>query len=148
VQKALSQVRKLTGLHGRWETIHEHPAVILDVAHNEDGMAELYAQLEVTTYKHLHIIIGMVKDKPVEQVLALLPNKAKYYFTRARIPRAMPEEELAAIGKTFDLEGHHYPDVNTALKAAKSNAEKEDLILVCGSVFVVGEVEKRSLVTN
>ncbi|MFT3822719.1 MAG: folylpolyglutamate synthase/dihydrofolate synthase family protein [Chitinophagaceae bacterium] len=140
VQTAVQQVKKLTGLHGRWEVIHQHPAVILDVGHNEDGIKQILAQLELTDHHHLHIVIGLVKDKEVDKVLKLLPKEASYYFTRATIPRALPEDQLAEKAAAFNLTGHHYPDVNTALHAAKQKAGKQDLVLVCGSVFVVGEV--------
>lgn len=140
VQAALHQVKKLTGLHGRWEIIHHNPAVVLDVGHNEDGMRQIISQIELTNYQHLHIVIGMVKDKEVEKVLQQLPKEATYYFTKAPIPRALPEEQLAAQAAALDLHGHSYADVNTALKAALYKAHKNDLIVVCGSVFVVGEV--------
>lgn len=140
VQKGLSQVKKQTGLHGRWDIIHQHPTVVLDVAHNEDGIRQLVEQIEITDHTRLHIIIGMVKDKEIDNALSLLPKQAAYYFTKARIPRALPEEQLAAKGEALGLQGHHYPDVNTALKAALEHAGREDLVLVCGSVFVVGEV--------
>ncbi len=143
IQKALKQVKKLTGLHGRWEKIHEHPNIILDVAHNEDGIKEVANQLELSSYQHLRIVIGMVKDKEVEKALSYLPKTATYYFTRSQIPRALPEDELAQKGTVLGLQGHHYPDVNTALKAAMSHADKNDLILVCGSVFIVGEVDRK-----
>lgn len=141
IHKALKLVKKLTGLHGRWEVIREHPLVVLDVGHNEDGIRQVLAQIELTDHQHLHIVTGFVKDKDISKVLALLPKEAKYYFTRARIPRALPEEELMQRGNDLGLEGIAYPDVNTALKAALSKAGKHDLVLVCGSVFVVGEVE-------
>jgi len=140
VARALKQVKKLTGLHGRWEVIHQHPQVVLDVAHNEDGMKQLVNQIELSDYRQLHIIIGMVKDKEIDKVLALLPAKAEYYFTRAQIPRALPENVLHQKATASGLKGEAYTDVNNALKAAMSKASKEDLILVCGSVFVVGEV--------
>jgi dihydrofolate synthase/folylpolyglutamate synthase len=145
LQKALRQVKKLTGLHGRWETIHEHPSVILDVAHNEDGIRELSAQIEVTTYHKLRIVIGMVKDKEIDKVLALLPAHAQYYFTKAQIPRALAEDELAKRAASFGLKGTTYPDVNIALKTAVSQSFKDDLVLVCGSVFIAGEVDANSL---
>ena len=141
VHHALQNVKKLTGLHGRWETIHQHPTVILDVGHNEEGIKAIAAQLEIITFHHLRIVIGMVKDKEVDKVLTYLPGTATYYFTRSVIPRALPEQELAEKGKSAGLNGTHYPDVNTALKAALSHADKDDVILVCGSVFVVGEVD-------
>ncbi len=140
IKNGLRNVKKQTGLHGRWELIHEHPAVILDVAHNTDGIKQLLRQLELIEPKHLHILIGLVKDKEVEQVLALLPKYAQYYFTQAQIPRALPAEKLYHAAMNFNLKGDFFPEVNMALRLAMKNASKEDLILVCGSVFVVGEV--------
>ncbi len=140
VTRALKQVKKLTGLHGRWEVIHQHPQVVLDVAHNEDGIRELANQVELSDYRQLHIIFGMVKDKEIDNVLALLPPQAEYYFTKAQIPRALPETVLQQKALAVGLKGEVYSDVNDALKTALANASKEDLILVCGSVFVVGEV--------
>ena len=140
LQQALRQVKKLTGLHGRWEVIHTNPVVVLDVGHNEDGIKQITAQIELSDYQHLHIVIGLVKDKEIEKVLTLLPKEATYYFTRAQIPRALPENELAARAHTVGLNGHAYESVNAAVKEAMHRAEKKDMILVCGSVFVVGEV--------
>lgn len=140
IQKGLRYTKKITGFHGRWDIVHREPLVVLDVGHNEDGLKQIAEQLEVTNHDQLHIIIGLVKDKEAEKVLALLPQQATYYFTRAQIPRALPEDQLAQKGKEAGLLGEHYPDVNTALQTAMQHAKKKDLILVCGSVFLVGEV--------
>lgn len=140
ILKALSSVKHLTGLHGRWEVVHHHPVVILDVGHNADGMAEIKKQLELSDYHHLHIIIGMVKDKEINAVLSLLPKGASYYFAQAKIPRALDAKSLQLKAKSFGLNGHAFSDVNTALQNALMQAHKDDMILVCGSVFLVGEV--------
>jgi len=140
VQKALPQVKKKTGLHGRWELVHEHPSVILDVGHNVDGMKAIRQQLEHCTYQHLHIIIGMVKDKDIDAVLALLPKHASYHFTAAHIPRALDAASLQQQAASFGLKGNVYADVNSALKEVLAKAASDDLILICGSVFLVGEV--------
>jgi dihydrofolate synthase/folylpolyglutamate synthase len=142
VKSGLSQVRKLTGLHGRWEQIGHDPAVVLDVAHNEDGVKQILSQLSVSHYEHLHIVIGMVKDKEVEQVLQLLPKEATYYFTQADIPRALDAQSLKEKSMAAGLSGDVYPDVNVALKRARLKASEKDLVLVCGSVFLVGEVRR------
>ncbi len=141
--KGLGSVKSLTGLHGRWETIHRRPHIVLDVAHNEDGIRQIISQLELTSYHNLHIVIGMVKDKEVKKVMQLLPQEPAYYFTRAQIPRALPEAELAEIAAEYGLKGHHFANVNLALQAAVNHSHTDDLIVVCGSVFVVGEVEWR-----
>jgi dihydrofolate synthase/folylpolyglutamate synthase len=142
LREGLAKTRVLTGLHGRWEKIREAPAVILDVAHNEDGFRALVAQLEITTFHQLHIILGMVKDKDHRAVLHLLPPTANYYFTQASLPRALPAADLWAAAEEAGLTGQSYPDVNTALTEAIAHAHKDDLILVCGSVFIVGEVSR------
>jgi dihydrofolate synthase/folylpolyglutamate synthase len=141
VENALEHVKKLTGLHGRWEIIQQHPTVVLDVGHNLEGIRQIVSQLELTDYNNLHIVIGMVKDKDIDNVLKLLPREASYYFTRASIPRAIPEAELATKAGVIGLKGAAFGNVNTALENARLHAGKDDLILVCGSVFVVGEVE-------
>ncbi|HKC35422.1 MAG TPA: hypothetical protein VKB95_05140, partial [Chitinophagaceae bacterium] len=147
IRHGLQKTKKITGLHGRWEIIHEHPMIVLDVGHNEDGIKQIIQQIELTTHHELHIILGVVKDKEVDKVLSLLPHAAHYYFTQAQIPRALPAEDLKSKAENLrrnpgghDLKGDIFPEVNAAVKAALARANKDDLILVCGSVFLVGEV--------
>ncbi len=140
MQLALPQVKKLTGLHGRWEIIHQNPAVILDVGHNEDGIKAINQQLKHVDYQNLHIIIGMVKDKDIDTVLNILPKNATYHFTQAQIPRALDAMSLQQRASQFGLIGTCYTDVNTALKDTLNKTHSKDLILICGSVFLVGEV--------
>ena len=143
---ALSHTKKLTGLYGRWDVIAENPTTVLDVAHNEDGIKQVLQQIQfIKEHRNseeikTHFVIGMVKDKEVSNVLSLLPNDAIYYFTNAHIPRALPAEELKIKAAAFYLKGNCFDDVNDALTTAKKNAYKKDLIIVCGSIFLVGEV--------
>jgi len=140
VVAALKQVKKLTGLHGRWEVIANDPLTVLDVGHNEDGIKEIVKQIELTGKQQVHIVMGMVKDKEIDKALQLLPKQAKYYFTKAAIPRALNEQILMQQAKVFGLKGKSFSNVKEAFNAAKLHAGKDDLILVCGSVFVVAEV--------
>jgi dihydrofolate synthase/folylpolyglutamate synthase len=142
IHKALRHVKKSTGLYGRWDIIHLFPTIVLDVAHNEDGIKQLAEQIELTDHRELHIILGFVKDKEIEKILSLLPRTAHYYFTQAAIPRAIDAENLREKAAAHNLKGKNYKDVNTALTDAKAKASKEDLIIVCGSVFLVGEVNE------
>jgi dihydrofolate synthase/folylpolyglutamate synthase len=140
IREGLQKTKKITGLHGRWEVIHEHPHIVLDVGHNEDGIKQIVQQLELTSFHELHIIIGLVKDKEIDTVLSLLPHPAHYYFTQAQIPRALPAETLNEKATAFGLTGVVVKEVNEAIRKARSKAHRDDLILVCGSVFLVGEV--------
>ena len=145
IRTALEQVKNLTGLGGRWQVIGKKPWVVLDVAHNEAGMQQLLKQIaslqHETGIARVHIIIGMVKDKEIDKVLALLPAGYRYYFTQAQLPRALPFKELQEKAATFHLEGGAYPTPQQALEKALSMADPKDLVVVCGSVFVVGEIK-------
>ncbi len=140
---ALKNVKPLTGLHGRWDVIHENPTIILDVAHNEDGIKQLLQQLPVLHIEPsaVHFVMGMVKDKDVSKVLSILPKNSKYYFSNAHITRAMPHEQLKEKASAFGLNGESFDEVNSALHAAKISAAPGDIIIVCGSVFIVAEVD-------
>lgn len=138
--KGLSSVKKLTGLRGRWEILGHHPMIIADVAHNAGGVNEIMRRIKTLSYRQLHIVTGFVKDKPLDLVLPLFPENAKYYFCQAPIPRALPSPQLVEIAAGYGLRGKHYTSVGEAFQAARSNASPDDLILIFGSVFVVAEV--------
>lgn len=84
--------------------------------------------------------MGVVNDKDVEHILPLFPKDAIYYFCKANIPRGLDAEILKNIAENFDLKGKCYESVKTAFETAKQNAEKEDVIYVGGSTFIVAEV--------
>lgn len=139
VRESLQHVKRLTGLRGRWDIIAEHPLIILDGAHNEGGIRQITGQLTRMQYSQLHIVMGFVKDKDLNRILDLLPKEAVYYYCKADIPRALDDHELAILGIRKGLHGENYPSVKSALKAALKLARKEDMVLVCGSFFIVGE---------
>lgn len=145
ILEGLRYSKKLSGLHGRWELLHTDPLLVLDVAHNEDGIKQLFEQVKLTPHDQLHVVLGMVKDKDVEKVLALLPQKATYYFTQAGILRAMEAYDLSQIAGNYALKGKTYSSVNTAIYEAAMKAGNKDLIVVCGSIFLVGEVSQTAI---
>jgi len=135
-------------LHGRWETISNQPLIILDVAHNADGVKKMLEQLSRFTFKNLFIVLGISADKDVNEVLSLLPKYAQYGFTKAHLPRALDTKTLQIMATEHNLNGNTFVDVNDAILHFKQLAEKDDLILVCGSIFVVGEVKRTLFITN
>ncbi len=140
IESGLLNVVNNTGLLGRWQVLSKKPLIICDTGHNEEGMRELVSQLKETPHNKLHIVFGAVNDKSIEKVLGLLPIEAYYYFCEANIPRALPIEELFEAAKLNRLEGEMCGSVENALKAARGNAETNDLIFIGGSTFVVAEV--------
>ncbi len=138
-REGLLHVKKNTGLMGRWQILNTQPLTICDTGHNEHGIAYIVKQIADQKYTKLHMVIGMVKDKDIDKILALLPKKAIYYFTKANLPRAIDEKELQSKAITFGLQGKTYATVIEARDAAKLAAQKDDMIFIGGSTFVVGE---------
>jgi dihydrofolate synthase/folylpolyglutamate synthase len=141
IKKGIENVIALTGLKGRWQKINSTPLTICDTAHNEAGVKEVLSQISAQSFKKLHIVWGMVKDKEIHSILNLLPKDATYYFCQAKIPRAMDAQALAEKATSVGLDGVIVPDVNNAINQASMKADPEDLIFVGGSTFVVAEIE-------
>ncbi|MBW4890601.1 bifunctional folylpolyglutamate synthase/dihydrofolate synthase [Mucilaginibacter sp. HMF5004] len=140
ISEALSHVKTLTGLRGRWDILSTNPLVICDTGHNPEGITEVMKNIAATPYKQLHFVIGMVNDKDHSKVLSMLPKNAIYYFCRPDIPRGLDAESLKQKAQSFGLSGLAYADVTSAFKAAKQAANTDDLVFVGGSTFVVAEV--------
>lgn len=140
VRSGFAHVCELTGLMGRWQKLQDTPTLICDTGHNVGGITYITEQLKEQSYRKLHMIIGMVNDKDIRGVLALLPKDAKYYFTKANVKRALPEEELAQLALEAGLQGDCYPDVPSAVRVAQEKSLPEDLIFVGGSSFIVADL--------
>ena len=82
----------------------------------------------------------MVNDKDIKGVLQVLPKDATYYFTKASVKRALPENELMELAEQAGLKGTAYPTVVDAVQAAKKNCPPKDLIFVGGSNFIVADL--------
>ena len=129
-----------TGLLGRWQTIGANPTVVCDTAHNTEGLSIVLDQIEQQKYTDLHLVIGFVKDKNLEQILPLFPKNAHYYFCRPNIQRGLDELVLKTRALEFGLKGDTYSSVNEAVNAALGVADKTDFVFVGGSTFVVAEI--------
>lgn len=139
IQNGLKTVIKNTGLLGRWQKVNDAPQTYCDTGHNADGLLQIVNQLSQLTYNKLHIVIGLVNDKPADIALNILPREAQYYFTQSSIPRALKKEDLKNQAKALGRLGSLHNSVKTAYKAALSAADKEDCIFVGGSTFVVAD---------
>ncbi|MBU2904772.1 bifunctional folylpolyglutamate synthase/dihydrofolate synthase [Arenibacter algicola] len=136
----LLKVSENTGLLGRWQYIGEHPTVVCDTAHNTEGLSIVLDQIKQQEFTALHMVIGFVKDKNLEQILPLFPKNAHYYFCRPNIQRGLDEVVLKSRAMDYGLQGESYPSVNEALKTALRVAKKLDFVFVGGSTFVVAEI--------
>lgn len=140
--EALQNVSTITGLMGRWQVVRRSPLVVCDTGHNIGAWKYLSKQIESVKCKHLRIVFGMVGDKDVYGVMALLPKDATYYYTKGSTKRAFPEMSLKVFGDQFGLQGECYPGVKEAYQAAISGASSDDFIFVGGSNYIVSDFLK------
>ena len=136
----LKKVVLNTGLHGRWQQLNNKPLIICDTAHNKEGLSYVIPQIQKQNYKQLHIILGFVADKSLDQILPLFPKNAIYYFTKPNNQRALSASKLQNSALIFGLEGNTYTTVNEAFLEAKKQASTADMIYIGGSTFVVAEI--------
>jgi dihydrofolate synthase/folylpolyglutamate synthase len=140
IKNGLLNVIKNTGLQGRWQQINENPKVICDTAHNAHGLKIVLHQVQKEKFQVLHIVLGVVNDKNLDEILPLFPKDAKYYFCKPNVLRGLEAETLMQKAKDFQLNGKVYYSVLTAYQDALKNANKNDLIYLGGSTFVVAEI--------
>ena len=144
ITEGFAKVCDLTGLRGRWEILSHQPLTICDTGHNSHGIRYVAEQLKGERQKAkgtLRIVLGMVNDKDIDDVLALLPEEATYYFTQPKTQRAMAAQELLArweqMGRSHAVA---IADVQQAVATAQQQATAEDTIFIGGSNYLVGEV--------
>lgn len=140
IKAGLLNVVKNTGLKGRWQKLGEFPKIICDTAHNKNGLEIVMKQIQKEKYDTLHIVLGVVNDKDLDEVLPLFPTNAVYYFCKPNIPRGLEATLLQEKALKFNLIGKSYPSVTDAYNASKNMATKNDFVFVGGSTFVVAEL--------
>ena len=140
VQKGLLNVKEATQLMGRWQKIRTTPEVILDVAHNKEGLTLVAKQIKTLSYGKLHLVMGFVQGREVQDLLSLFPFSATFYLSSPNLERALPLTQLKEELVNSTLLIQYFQQVSLAYQAAIEEAAPEDLIFVGGSTFVVAEV--------
>lgn len=141
IREGLKNVSRNTGLKGRWQVLGEKPKVICDTAHNREGLLMVMSQLDKEIFKNLHIVLGVVNDKDLGNILALMPQKASFYFCKPDIPRGLSAELLKEQALKYQLYGNIFESVDAAYQDALEKAGSDDLIFIGGSTFVVAELD-------
>jgi dihydrofolate synthase/folylpolyglutamate synthase len=140
IKKGFLNVIKNTGLQGRWQQLGANPKIICDTAHNAHGLKIVLNQIKSEKFDQLHIVLGLVNDKNLDEILPLFPKKAIYYFCKPPVSRGLDSEILKKKAYQYNLMGKTYNSVSNAYQNAKENANLNDFIYVGGSTFVVAEI--------
>ncbi len=129
---------------GRIERLGAHPEILVDAAHNPSGARALAKFLrEHRAGRRMHLVYGAVRDKAIEEATGLLfPCVDRVILTRSRISRSVSPEGLLAM-----VDHHHEnisvaPNLREALERAKAGATPDDVIVIAGSIFLVGEAKE------
>ncbi len=132
---------------GRLELFEGPPRLLLDGAHNPAGAVALRRSLADFSYARLILLFGTMADKAWHDTLMqLLPLADIMVAVRPSIDRAVPADELAGFSSARGVKSVAAADVNAGLDYASQIAGPDDLILVTGSLFTVGEA--RTLITG
>lgn len=140
IEKGLMNVVANTGIQGRWQVLSDAPMIVADIAHNKEGLQYTIPQIQSHSYGQLHLVLGFVKDKAVDEILRLFPQDGQFYLSAPQIPRALSVEDLERIALNFDLSHQIFTTVETAFLEAIRQARADDFIYVGGSTFVVAEI--------
>lgn len=126
---------------GRMHSISTNPLILLDGAHNPGAMSALARAVRSDCrYRQLILVIGVMADKDISRILReIVPLADHVFYTRPVYYRAADPQVLAAKGAGLGTPFQVIPQLATALDEARAMAGPEDLILVCGSLFTVGE---------
>ncbi len=126
---------------GRFEILSRDPFIILDGAHNADSARRLVGTLgDVFPHARVYFIFGASGDKDIAGMFAeLLPAATSLTLTRSHNPRAADTARLTDLAAKYTVETTIAPDLTRALRDARQRANREDVICVTGSLFVVAE---------
>jgi len=131
-------------LPGRFEIVRRCPAVILDGAHTPESIAAVGETIkEGFPGRGVTAVLGLAEDKDQSKIIKnLLKFSLRIILTRSRNPRAA-DFDLAAVRKKFPAGKFlKTPDVKTAMALALKNTRPDDIVLVAGSFYLVGEMKR------
>ena len=132
-----------TGYRARLETICTHPAVLLDVSHNPDGMRQTVTTLLSfrDRYRRVYVILGLVSDKDAPAIIReLLRLNCSFYPVALPSERSVPAEELRVLCEHEGGEATEFSTGHEGLVYLRKIACEDDLILVTGSFYLAGDI--------
>ena len=146
VRRGLAKVVTNTHLHGRWEKIGESPLTICETAHNAPGIDSMLGKLAEMSFHSLHVIYGCVNDKDYRKILTHLNTEFtnqrrpfRWYFSQPSVPRGLPVSDLVSAAHELGIDGKGFDNVKEAIAAARAAANRDDFVLVTGSIFLVAD---------
>lgn len=122
---------------GRMQVISQEPLILVDGAHNREGLERTFRELkEIFPGRQITTVYSFLKDKDVEGMYRIIKeNSGKSIATKIPLSRGMEEEDFRRLG-----ERQFQPDIKSAIEEAVSTSGKNSLVLITGSLYLIGEV--------
>lgn len=142
IQEGFADVAPNTGIRGRFESLRETPRTLIDVAHNPDGAAVLADTLSMLNgrQRNVRFVVGAVQEKDIAGVMkALQPLAAHLHAVRANSHRSLPANEIAHYAEAAGIPTTIAGTVAEGIRLAEAERQHHELVVVCGSFYVVGE---------
>jgi len=137
IKRGIKNITLNNSLFGRWSLVNNNPRVIFDAAHNEAGFISVSNELSKISYNKIYILLSFVKGKEIKNFIRHLPKKSNFYFTTLKIERSMGIKEIKSnLGEIINFD----EDPRSAYRKIKTEASKDDLILVTGSNYIAKEI--------
>lgn len=128
-----------TGFFGRLQKISEHPLIIIDAAHNKEGIEVLVKSLNSYKYQDLYIIYGGTKEKDFVNLLNLFPINSKLYLTEFSNSRTLTVDEFKEKSSLNSISADFFLKIDDAFLEIQKSVNKEDMVLVTGSFFLLSD---------
>ena len=139
VKKGLKNVKINTRFYGRWDIISHNPTVIIDVAHNFDGIKEILSQIK--DYKNqIRIVFGTLDKIDQIKIIDLFPKNYIYYFCDLNCERAMNMNKILVKASQNKLNFKSFNKSKNALDQAMKDSSKNDVVFVIGSIYLISEI--------
>ena len=130
-------------IFGRWNVISRKPLIISDGCHNMEAFSQVINEINNTFHDKVYFILGGVKDKNWNKIVAILPKSYKYIITEPSIERAISCDQLASIFKKNKLNYTIKPNLNEAISDCKALCDSNDLIFIGGSLFLISDYDEK-----
>ncbi len=141
IHQALIKLQENSGHFGRFQILQQNPTLIADVSHNPAGMKATIEAVEALGHKKISFILGSSQDKPILDLLHLIPKHAELYLCAFKNERSMKISDLKMIKEQIPQVKKVFEEVNEALREVLRLSNKEDLIVITGSFFLIADLK-------
>lgn len=140
ITSAITKLYQNTGLFGRFQEINSSPRIIIDASHNEGGIKILLKELQQTPHEKLKFIVGSSGDKDLKKLIANLPLTSEINLCVFKNERSTTYDELSKMATENSAIKKVYKEVNHALDEIVSNTLPDETIVICGSFFLISDI--------